>query len=367
MTYETPAQKALSPFAQALKDELATINKLREGEVAQATLIKKTPRAAYFSIGRFGTGIVFGTELQGSRDVLKNLNVGDQIAAKVGTVEGYLGYTELSLTEAGKQKAWQEVKTLEESGELASVKVAGANQGGLLVDLLGLKGFLPISQLSPEHTPDIPDGDRFRTLEELKKFVGQELSVKIIMVNARANKLIVSERDNAASSASVKELLGKYEVGQVVPGVVSGIADFGIFVRFVDNPEIEGLVHISEIDHRIIDNPKEILKLNETVQVKIIDIKEGRVFLSLKALKADPWLAAHEKYKEGQDVRGKVYKFNPFGAIIDLDGGLQGLIHVSEYGGIDEMKKVLAVGEPCEFTVGSIKQDEKRIVLKAKK
>ena len=336
-------------------------------EVVQATLIKKTPRGAYFSIGRFGTGIVFGSELQGAREALKGLNAGDQVAAKVGQVEGYMGYTELSLTEAGKQKAWQEVKVLEENGEITAVKVVGVNQGGLLVDFSGLKGFLPVSQLSPEHTPNIPDGDRMRMLEEMKKFIGQELSVKVIMTNARNNKLIVSERDNAASGSTAKEILDRYSIGQVVPGVVSGIADFGIFVRFIDNPEIEGLVHISEIDHRIIDSPKEVLKLNENVQVKIIDIKEGRVFLSLKALKPDPWFSAGEKYKEGEHIRGKVYKFNPFGAIIDLDGGLQGLIHVSEYGGIDEMKKVLVVGEPCEFIIGSVKQEEKRIVLKTKK
>lgn len=367
MAYDQQTQKPLSPFAQALKDELANASRLREGEVVQAVFLKKTPRAAYFSLGTFGTGIVFGVELQNSREPLKTIKPGDQIPAKVGTVEGYMGYVELSLSEAGKQKAWQEAKVYEENGEIATVKVVGVNQGGLLVDLSGLKGFLPISQLSAEHAPNIPDGDRQRTLDELKKFVGQELGVKVITVNPRNNKLIVSERDNAASSANIKELLSRYEVGQTVPGVVSGIADFGIFVRFVDNPEIEGLVHISEIDHRIIDNPKEILKLGETVQVKIIDIKEGRVFLSLKALKADPWLAVHEKYKEGTDVRGKVYKFNPFGAIIDLDGGLQGLIHVSEFGGIDEMKKVLSVGESYSFMIGAIKQEEKRIILKAKK
>jgi ribosomal protein S1 len=165
----------------------------------------------------------------------------------------------------------------------------------------------------------------------------------------------------------MKNALVKYEVGQVVPGVVSGIADFGIFVKFVDNPEIEGLVHISEIDHRIIDNPKETVKLGEGVQVKLIDIRDGRVFLSLKALKTDPWLEAGNLFKEGQEVTGKVYKFNPFGAIIDLEGGLQGLIHVSEFGGLDEMKKILEVGNSYEFIVGSVKPEEKRLILKAKR
>ena len=352
---------------QAVKDELVNASRLREGEVIQATLIKKTSRAAYFDIGNLGTGIVFGVELQNSREALKKLSPGEQVAARVEAVDGHMGYLELSVSEAGKQQAWQDVKALEESGEIVSVKITGANQGGLLADFGGLKVFLPISQLSQDHMPQVPDGDRQKLLEELKKFLGQEISVKVITVNPRNQKLIVSERETTSVSSNVKELLANYSVGQVVPGVVSGIADFGIFVKFVDNPEVEGLVHISEIDHRIIDNPKDVLKLGENVSVKIIDIKEGRVFLSLKALKADPWLTVAEKFKEGQEVFGKVYKFNPFGAVIDLEDGMQGLIHVSEFGGTDEMKAALQPGERYAFVVAAVKPEEKRIILKMKK
>ncbi len=361
---QTTKSNAHPILAQVLRTENG--GKLREGEVVNAVLIEKSNRAAFFDIGNFGTGIVYGADLQGSREVLKTLNPGDTISAKIDSLDGHMGYVELSLSEAGRQKAWLQVKTLEESGETTKFKVMGANQGGLVGDLFGLKAFLPISQLSAEHAPE-DSGDRMRAAEEMKGLVGQELSVKVITVTPRANKLIVSERETVAPSANMKDLLASYEVGQVVPGIVSGIADFGIFVRFVDKPEIEGLVHISEIDHRIIDSPKEVVKISESVQVKIIDIRDGRVFLSLKALKADPWQSASEKYKEGQAIAGKIYKFNPFGAIVDLEGGLQGLIHVSEFGGIEEMKNQVKVGDSLSFAISAVKPDEKRIILKLNK
>jgi small subunit ribosomal protein S1 len=252
-----------------------------------------------------------------------------------------------------------------ESGEIVKMKITGSNTGGLTGTLLDLKAFLPTSQLSNDHQPKTIDGDRQKITEELKRFLGEDIDVKIINVNPRNNKLIVSERETL--NANVKELLAQYEVGQTVDGLVSGLADFGIFVRFVDNPQIEGLVHISEIDHRVIDNPKEIMKLNEAVKVKIIDIKDGRVFLSLKALKANPWDTVLEHHKSGETVQGKVAKFNPFGAMIDLPSGVQGMIHISEFGGQEEMKKMLSVGQSHEFAVDSIKPEEKRLILKLKK
>jgi len=228
-----------------------------------------------------------------------------------------------------------------------------------------LKAFLPVSQLSLEHYPKVPDGDRIKIGEELKKFVGQELNVKIIDVNSRTNKVIVSERE--VLSANVKELLNAYTIGQVVDCMVSGTADFGVFVRFTDNPQIEGMIHISELDYKLIDNPKELVKVNDPLKAKIIDIKEGRVFLSLKALKEDPWLKVGDMFKPGDVAKGKVYKFNPFGAVVALDGDLQGMVHISEFGGQEEMKKALTVGETYPFIIDTIKTEEKRITLKIKK
>jgi small subunit ribosomal protein S1 len=363
-----------STLAQILKSELSGKGRLQENDVLEVEVLKITPREVYFDLGKFGTGIVYGNELQNAKEILKTLAPGEKVPARIERLDGFMGYTELSLSEAGKQKLWKEVKDLEEKGEIVKVKINGANQGGLTCDLAGLKAFLPISQLSQEHLPKSLDTDRVKMGEELKGFVGQEFSVKIITVNPRNNKLIVSERETVSPSQNIKELLSKYSVGQVVDGIVSGVADFGVFVRFTDNPDIEGLVHISEIDYRLIDNPKEAVKLNEPVQVKILDIRDGRVYLSLKALKPDPWEKIEERYKAEQEVSGKIYKFTGFGAIVDVmeDGlpaqaGIQGMVHVSEFGGTEEMRAALKLGETYSFTISSLKPEEKRLILKLKK
>src|SRR5271154_3017214 len=304
-------------IAVALKTELSTTDWPKEGSVVEVTLIKKMPRKAYFDMGRFGTGIVYGAEIANAREAIRNLKPGDKLQAKIVTLDGEEGDIELSLSEAGKQKLWQQAKELAEAGEVVKAKIIGANAGGLMTTVADdLKAFLPVSQLSLEHYPKVPDGDRIKIAEELKKFVGQDLNVKIIDVNPRTNKVIVSERE--VLSANVKELLSAYTVGQVVDCMVSGAADFGVFVRFTDNPQIEGMIHISELDYKLIDNPKELVKVNEALKAKIVDIKEGRVFLSLKALKEDPWAVIGSKFKAGELVQGRVHKFNPFGAVIAL-------------------------------------------------
>jgi small subunit ribosomal protein S1 len=353
-------------LAQFLKTELSAADWPKEGTVVEATLMKKLPRRAYFDMGRFGTGIVYGVEIQNAREAVRNLKIGDKVNAKIVALDGEDGHIELSLSEAGKQKLWQQAKELAETGEVVKAKIIGANAGGLMALVAEeLKAFLPVSQLSLEHYPKVPDGDRQKITDELKKFVGEELSVKIIDVNPRSAKIIVSERE--VLSANVKELLAAYAVGQVVDCIVSGVADFGVFVRFTDNPQIEGMIHISELDYKLIDNPKELVKVNDALKAKIVDIKEGRVFLSLKALKEDPWTKLGEQFKSGDVVTGRVYKFNPFGAVVALEGDFQGMVHISEFGGQDEMKKAIAVGESYPFIIDSVKTEEKRITLKMKK
>jgi small subunit ribosomal protein S1 len=338
---------------------------LKEGDLTSGQLLKKAPRAAYFDLGKFGTGIVYGTELLNAREILKNLKKGDSIHVKIIELENDDGYAELSLAGAGKQKAWQTVKELCEKGEELTVKITGVNSGGLLAEVDELKAFLPVSQLSNEHYPRVEDGDKTKILEELKKFISQELRVKILDVNMRADKLILSERE--ITNQNVREKLAKYKPDDVIEGIVSGVADFGAFIKFADDPDIEGLIHISELDHKLIENAKEVVKVNDQVKAKILEIKDGRVTLSLKALRPDPWLQVGEKYKEGTDVQGKVIRFNPFGAFVALDSEIQGLIHVSEFGSIEEMKKQIEEGKLYDFHIESIKPQEKRIILKLKK
>ncbi|MCX7589523.1 MAG: S1 RNA-binding domain-containing protein [Patescibacteria group bacterium] len=346
---------------QAIKQDLAK-NRVYEKDVIEAIFIKKTSKGAFFDLGKFGTGIVYGLELLNAKDIIKNLKPGDKILAKILVFENEDGYVELSLVDADKQKNWQKIKELEESGEIIPMKIIGANSGGLIGEIFEIKAFLPISKLAEKNIPK--ETDRQKIIEELKKFIGQELNVKISLVNPRNNKLIVSERE--IISANVLELLNQYKIGQVVDAVVSGMASFGVFVKLVDNPEIEGIVYLSELDYRIIDNPKDILNLNDIVKVKILDIKNGKLILSIKATKEDPWQKVNDLYKINDEVKGIVYKFTPFGAIINLSN-VQGFVHITDFGGVDEMKKELELGREYNFIISQIKPEEKRIILKLKK
>ncbi len=358
-------KKPSSLISQLIKNEPELIPFLKEGDLVEVKFLTKTPKAVYFEVSKFGTGIIYGYELLNAKGIIKDLKPGDLIGSKIINLENDDGYIELSLLGAQKQKNWQELKDIKEKGDAFKVKVTGANKGGLVAEISEVKAFLPVSQLGPEHYPRVSDGDKNKILEELKNLIGQELNVKISDLNPRLNKLIISEREVAEEN--IKELLKQYKAGDIIDGVISGVADFGAFVSFADNPSIEGMIHISELDHRLIDNPKEIVKVDDLIKAKITDIKESQVFLSLKALKPNPWDAAGDKFKDGQEVKGTVYKFNPFGAYINLEHNLQGMIHVAEFGGVEEMKKKLLLGDKRDFIIESIKPEEKRIILKLKK
>ncbi len=359
-------KKAASPIAQIMKNEADNFSFLKEGDMVEAKLLEKTPRAAYFDLGKYGTGVIYGAEMANARGLVKELQPGSAISVKVIVPDGDDGLVELSVSGAYKQKNWQEIKDLKEGDQTITVKISTANSGGLVADLNGIKAFIPVSQLSTEHYPRVDDADKMKILSELKNLVGEELTVKILDFNPRANKLILSEKE--ASGENIKDLISQYKVGMDVDGIVSGVADFGAFIKFADNPAVEGLVHISELDHRIIDSPKEVVKVDEPVRVRIIDIKDGQIALSLKALKENPWDKAADFYKDGDEVEGTVYKYCPFGAYINIPHGLQGLIHVSEFAGsLDDLKKSLPIKETKKFVISSIKIPERRIVLQLKK
>ena len=352
-------------LTQLAKTSPQIFSSLKVGDLVDGTVIEKGSRALLVDLGRHGTGVVYRGELQNARELVKTLEIGSAIHAKIIEIDNDEGFIELSLSEAGKQKAWGEVDDIRGKDEAFTVKITGFNKGGLIASVKGIPAFLPVSQLSGEHYPKVASGERAEIGSALQKLVGTELLVKVIDSNPRAGKLIISEKE--ATEISSRELVKNYTVGQVIDGVVSGVADFGAFVKFVDNPSVEGLIHVSELDYRIVENPKDVVKVDDVIKAKIVDIKDGKISLSLKALKTDPWLTVANKYAEGQEVSGKVYMFNPFGAIINLDETYQGYIHVTEFGGAEEMKKHLAIGKEYAFVVESLKPQERKIALKLKK
>ncbi len=346
------------------REELGTLRMLRQGDLVKGKILEKGVRLMTVDLGTYGVGAVYRGEMQNAREIVKGLKPGDEVSAKVVALDNEDGVTELSLTEADKQKSWEAVSELKDQEEVFKVKISGWNKGGLTANVAGLQAFLPVSQLQT----GFEERSVFENKEDLQgvleKLVGQEIEVKFIDVNPRTKKLIVSER--ATKEVSQKELLESYKEGQEIQGIVSGIADFGVFVRFADNPAIEGLVHVSELSYRIMENPKEVVKLDEEVKAKILEIKDGKISLSLKAFRPDPWADIKDGYKEGEEVKGTVYGMHPYGAIVNLNGEIQGQLHVSDFGSVEEMRKKIAQGKEYAFTVSLFKPEERKIVLKLK-
>jgi len=336
------------------------------GEIIEGKIIGLKKGSMYVDLGPVGSGIIFGKEFFEARNILRDLKPGDTIFGKVVDFENEEGYFELSLSQAGAQLNWEKLKQQKDEGALISVKIQGANKGGLLADVLGIPGFLPVSQLSPQNYPRIEGGDTSKILKELQKFVGTDMEVKIFDLDPREGKLILSEK--AKETEKIKEILKNYNVGDTIEGEITGLVDFGAFIKFPAEakPEegLEGLIHISELDWAIVGDPVEIVKVGEKVKAKIIEIKDNKVSLSLKALKKDPWSAIQDKYKKGDKVSGKVTKFNPFGAFVQITPKIQGLCHISEFGTKQKMEETLKIDETYDFEILEIRPEEHRMSLK---
>lgn len=341
-------------------------SQLSIGSIAEGTVVGRDRSSLFIDLENNGNGIIYGREFYTAKDIIKSLKTGDKVYAKVVDLENEDGYVELSLQEATKQISWDKLRELKNSGELFKVKITGVNKGGLLTSVESLAAFLPVSQLSPEHYPRVSDADKQKILKELQKFVGQTLEVKVLDLLAEENKLILSEK--AKSEEKTKEALKNYNKGDVVEGKISGVADFGAFIKFPAFIEgvtqIEGLIHISELDWQLIENPANVVKIDEIVKAQIIEIKNNQVFLSLKSLKESPWKNIEEKFKKGDIIEGKVTKLNPFGAFIQIDDKIQGLCHISEFGNQKKMEESLEIGKKYDFQISSIEPKEYRMSLK---
>ncbi len=200
------------------------------GDVIEGRVIKKSARTLYFDLGLWGIGIVYGIEFTNAQAIIKNLKVGDSAFAKILEVENEDGFRELSLAEAQSQKSWDLVRELKRTNKIVATKILSVNRGGLMIEISGVAGFLPVSQLSNEHYPRVEGGDKNKILEELSKFIGQDFNVRVLDFDPKENKLIVSEK--AAEEENLKQAIGRYQVGDVVTGTISGIVDWGAFIKW---------------------------------------------------------------------------------------------------------------------------------------
>lgn len=358
---KTKEIKEVAPEVAAINSYLEKIPAPPQVEdLVEGPVISIDKGAVYVDLPPFGTGIIFGREFMNARDIIKKINVGDIVAGKVVGVGGKEGYIEISLKEARQAIIWNEAEEAIREKRVFELPITDANKGGLIINWQGITGFLPASQLKPEHYPRISDGDKDKILDELRKLVGEKLTVTIIGVNPKEGKLIFSEK--SPEQKDKENIVSKYALGDELVGEVTGLVDFGIFVKIEDG--LEGLVHISEIDWGLVENPKTMFKIGEKVKVKVIEVKDGKISLSIKALKENPWKDAANKYKKDDVVEGVIIKYNKHGALASIEEGVAGLIHVSEFGGSEEkLREKLEMGKVYSFKISLFDPKEQKMAL----
>lgn len=339
---------------------LAKTNPLPKiGSMIEGTVVFIDKTSVFINLPPFGTGIIFGKEYIAVRDVLKNINIGDTIIAKIVDLEGEDGYIELSLKEARQAIVWGEAENIMNSKKILELPIKEANKGGLIIEWQGVQGFLPASQLKAEHYPRVTDGNKDRILEELKKLVGQNLPVAIIGIIPKEGKLIFSEKN--IDQAEKIEIVEKYSIGDELEGEVTSAVDFGIFVKIED--DLEGLVHISEVSWSLVKDLKTMFKAGDKIKVKIIEIEKGKISLSIKALTENPWEKASKKYKKGDEVSGVVIKFNKHGALASIEEGVAGLVHMSEFESEEKLRETLELGKSYNFKINIFEAGTQKMIL----
>ena len=347
-------------FKKLLEDHLIAYPKI--GDTVKGTVISVDKNEVRIDVQNLTTAIVRGRELFNESREYADLKKGDMVEATVIDLENENGEMELSFRIAGMQRVWDNMRKWMSQGVTIKAKATAANKGGLMMQVGALAGFMPVSQLNPDHYPRVAGGDKNRILEKLQELINRELEVKVIDVDEKEEKLIVSEK--AVWEDAQKAVLEAYKVGDVVHGEISAITSFGAFVRFGEG--LEGLVHISEIALQRIDHPKDLLKVCEQVDAQIIQLDHSKIYLSMKRLVDDPWKRAKDKFKVNDTVKGKILKIEPFGLMVGLDKDIHGLAHISELSDepITNINDKFKIGQEVDFVVVSLEPAEHSLGLR---
>lgn len=335
----------------------------KEGNLVEGVVSAIGRAKVYIDLPPFGTGVIYGREYMNARDILRKVSVGDTIAAKVVDDENKDGYIELSLKEARQALIWSDAEEACKQKKILSLEVKEANKGGLIIEWQGIQGFLPASQLSAENYPRVEDGDKDKILTALMDLVGKHLNVMIITADQKEHKLIFSEKGTQEQEEK-EEKVGKYDVGDVLEGEVTGAVDFGVFVKVEQG--LEGLVHISELDWGLVEDTRSLYKIGDKVKVKVIEVKDDKISLSIKQLKENPWQEAAKKFKKDEIVNAVVIKYNKHGALASIEEGVAGLVHISEFENEENLKNKLSLGNVYKFKITLFEPTEQRMTLSYK-
>lgn len=355
-----------SAMTKLLADHNIEIKQFEPGELVEGTVISASHGEVLLDVGAKAEGVISGDELYDTDKSYKELKAGDTVLAMVLQPENHHGYIVLSLKRAEKDKKWKTIEDAYEDNSSLEVEVIEYTKGGLLVDCMGLRGFVPLSHLDRVHfTNDLAksaSGSDSDLKSSLKVLAGKNLEVKVIEFDRDKNRLVLSEKDanDSYSDEKREERLTEITDGDILEGVVTGVMPFGLFV---DLEGIEGLVHISEIAWEKVSNPGDYYTVGSTITVKVLGIDGGskKLALSVKQLISNPWEGVEDRYPEGSTVKGTVSKIVPFGAFVNLEKGLDGLIHVSE------AADSLQVGDEVEAVVTNVDGAKQKLALSTRK
>ena len=345
-------------MADYLREEEIKSKPLAHGDIIDGVVVRVDPDEVLVDVGSKSEGVIAARELgtHGDPDMVE-LHAGDQIKVFVLQPENEDGNVVLSLRRARAESVWLKAQDKQTSGEPMEADVREQNKGGLIVNIMGLRGFLPTSQVARAYSSN---------LEEL---VGQRISVKIIEVNRKRNRLIVSQKaaydEDRARQRS--ELFERLKVGDVVRGKVSGLTSYGAFVNLGG---ADGLIHISELSWDRIGSVADVLQVGQEVRVKVIklDPEQARISLSMRQLSEDPWEQVTTRFRPGAIVEGEVTKIKKYGAFLQLGDGVEGLLHISElsWDHVERVEDVVQVGQPLRVKVLQADETRRRISLSLK-
>lgn len=348
--------------------ELLEIPHIAPGSIVKGVLVKISPNEVLVNIGTKTEAVLHHKELSGpAREILKNYKEGDEIPVCIVRPETDTSQAVVSILRAKLEADWDYVEELKRTGATFEAEVVDYNKGGLLVKIGILRGFVPVSQVDPLRYRNHRGSTRTKVLSEL---VGQKIKLKVMDARRDQGRLILSEKLAMEEwrEEQKNRLLRELQEGDIYTGVVTGICEFG---AFVDIGGIEGLIHLSELSWTKVSHPSEVVKVGDKVEVYVLEVdrERSKVSLSLKRIHPEPWSTVEEKYRVGQFVEGTVTKLAPFGAFVQIEDGIEGLIHISElsFQRINHPKEVVKVGDILRLQIISLDPVHRRMGLSLKR
>src|SRR5438067_3246961 len=339
---------------------------IKRGDVVEGVIVRIDQDEILVDIGLKSEGVLSTKYLPANGyGSFNELHINDKVLVSVIQPETQDGHALLSLKRANAERQWRIAEEQYKNGELLKARVIDYNKGGLIVDVAGIRGFVPISQILNLKREEVASGgENLETAAKLQSMKDKELQLKIIEINRARNRLILSERLAVQEwrQRRREELLDELKPGEVRKGIVSNLANFG---AFVDLGGADGLVHISQLAWSRVNHPSEVLHVGQEVEVQVlsVDKEKKKIALSIKRAAVDPWTTVEQRYTPGQVVTGTITKIAPFGAFARIEDGIEGLIHLSEVGSGVDPKTVLQEGQQLQLRILRIDGERRRLGL----